>query len=680
MTDPKSFERLAVVGAGMMGSGIAQKFATEGFPVVLVDLDEEKVRRGVEGIRKTLGEGVERRIFKPEQAERILSQIKGTSDWGALADVDLAVEAVFEDQRVKERVFERLEQVCRPDAVLATNTSSFSVTDLAAGLKHPERVVGLHFFFHPAKNRLVEVVPGARTNPDVLRRTWTFQEQTGKIPIASADSHGFIVNRYFAVWLNEAIRIAQEGSANLRTIEEAAKEAFGVGMGPFELMNVSGIPIAMHTCNTLKRSYGAFYSPAELLKQQIESGKLWDLAGEPDRARFQAVADRMLGGVLLAAAELVDEGVGTVDDVDLGARVGLRWPKGPFELANGIGTSAALELARRVAEPWKRALPRTLAERARTARPFEFALVRTTVADGVATLTLNRPDSLNALNEAVMMQLAEAFHSAAKDPQVGGIVIAGRGKAFIAGADIKFFIRNIEERRLDRTVEFTKRCQDLLREIDECSKPVVARLHGLALGGGFELALACDHIVASEKAAVGFPETGIGIYPGLGGTQRTTRRVGVGLAKYLVFTGQTLSAKDAAAVGLVDRVVAPDALDAAVLEAIGRGTVANRKPAPVPDAFAARAAFFATARSDALLANGADETEDAVLRDAIKRVRRKAPIALRIAGELIERGADMSIADAVALELDHLTEIFSSRDAYAGLLSIGGPPPHFEGR
>jgi enoyl-CoA hydratase/3-hydroxyacyl-CoA dehydrogenase len=680
MTEPKAFEKLAVIGAGTMGSGIAQKFATEGFPVVLVDLDEDKVRRGVDGIRKTLAEGVQRRIFKPEQVERILSRVTGTSDWGALVDVDLAIEAVFEDQRVKQSAFERLEQVCRPDAVLATNTSSFSVTDLAARLEHPERVVGLHFFFHPAKNRLVEVVPGALTDTEVLRRTWTFQEQTGKIPIASADSYGFIVNRYFAVWLNEAIRFAQEGGANLRTIEDAAKEAFGLGMGPFELMNVSGIPIAMHTCNTLKRAYGAFYGPAELLVQQVESGKLWDLVGELDRARFQAVADRLLGGVLLAAGELVDEGVGTVDDVDLGARVGLRWPQGPFELANGIGTNAALELARRVAEPWRRALPRTLAEPAKTARPFEFVLVRSAVVDGVATLTLNRPDSLNALNEPVMAQLVDAFHAAAKNPLVRGIVIAGRGKAFIAGADIKFFIRNIDEQRLDRTVEFTKVGQDLLRAIDDCPKPVVARLHGLALGGGFELALACDHIIASEKAAVAFPETGIGIYPGLGGTQRTTRRVGVGLAKYLVFTGQTLSAKDAAAIGLVDRIVAPGALDAAVLEAIGKGTVTDRKPAPVPDAFAARAAFFATEQLDRLLANAVDEPDDPDLRDAIKRVRRKAPVALRIASELIERGADMPIADALALELDHLTEIFSTRDAYTGLRSIGGPPPEFEGR
>jgi enoyl-CoA hydratase/3-hydroxyacyl-CoA dehydrogenase len=141
-----------------------------------------------------------------------------------------------------------------------------------------------------------------------------------------------------------------------------------------------------------------------------------------------------------------------------------------------------------------------------------------------------------------------------------------------------------------------------------------------------------------------------------------------------------LSARDAVAIGLVDRVVAPDALDAAVLEAIGEGTVTERSPAPVSGAFAARAAFFATAQPDTLLANTADEPDDTDLRDAIRRVRRKAPIALCIASELIERGADMPLENALALELDHLTEIFSTRDAYAGLRSVGGPPPKFEGR
>ena len=167
--------RLAVIGAGNMGSGIAQKIASEGYDVTLVDLDDEKVQRGLGIIRDTLAEGVERKIFSAAAAAKIEGRIRGTADWNDLADADLVIEAVFEDLDVKRNVFERLEGVCRPDAILATNTSSFLVSDLCDTAKHPERVLGLHYFYHPAKNRLVEVVPGNKTSDEATRAAWTLQ-------------------------------------------------------------------------------------------------------------------------------------------------------------------------------------------------------------------------------------------------------------------------------------------------------------------------------------------------------------------------------------------------------------------------------------------------------------------------------------------------------------------------
>src|SRR5262245_3848695 len=193
MSDGKErpLRRLAVIGAGNMGSGIAQKMATEGFAVTLVDLDEEKVARGIAAFERGLAEGVERKIFRREEADAIRARLHGTHDWKSLGEADLVVEAVFEDRRVKKEVFEKLDRVCRPDAILATNTSSFSVGDLAAATKGPGRVLGLHYFYHPAKNRLVEVVPGKATEPAVLRSAWALQERLGKTPIASTDRSGF---------------------------------------------------------------------------------------------------------------------------------------------------------------------------------------------------------------------------------------------------------------------------------------------------------------------------------------------------------------------------------------------------------------------------------------------------------------------------------------------------------
>ena len=194
---------------------------------------------------------------------------------------------MFEDLRREERRLRRLDEVCRPDAILATNTSSFSVTELAAQTTRPERVLGLHYFFHPAKNRLVEVVPGKRHRPrSCCASAWRLQEALGKTPIASTDSYGFIVNRFFLPWLNEAVRMLEEGVADIATIDEAAKKAFGIGMGPFELMNVTGVPIALHAATTLGRAFGPSYAPPARLRAQAQSGTDWDLAGTPDAALF----------------------------------------------------------------------------------------------------------------------------------------------------------------------------------------------------------------------------------------------------------------------------------------------------------------------------------------------------------------------------------------------------------
>ncbi len=287
---------------------------------------------------------------------------------------------------------------------------------------------------------------------------------------------------------------------------------------------------------------------------------------------------------------------------------------------------------------------------------------------------------MNALNEAVVSQLEEAFHLAAADPLVKGIVIAGSGKAFVAGADIRFFVRHIEAGTIDAIAQFTKRGQALLRAFETCPKPVIARLHGLALGGGVELALACHAIVATPKASLAFPETGIGIYPGLGGTQRTTRRVGPGLAKWLVLTGQTLGAEEALAIGLVDMVVPHEKLDEAIGELIAVGPSAVRRLQPVPETHRPIADFFDSHGVDELLGGLDSAPDDVRLAKAVKRIGSKAPVALRLAADLIDRGADLPIDDGLALELAHLHEIFSTKDAYEGLSTLGKKAPVFAGR
>jgi len=314
--------------------------------------------------------------------------------------------------------------------------------------------------------------------------------------------------------------------------------------------------------------------------------------------------------------------------------------------------------------------------------PTTLSLVKVETAQGVATLTISRPEMLNSINPVVVYQLQQAFDEAVQDQAVRGIVIAGEGKVFVAGADLGFFVRNVESGNLERIVQFTQAGQRLFNVIDRCPKPVVARLNGTALGGGAELALACDWIVASPRAGLGFPETGLGIYPALGGTQRLPRAIGGGLAKWLIFTGKTLSAADAAKIGLVDRVVPEEQLEAEARR-MALSPLLDERPATPPAEFAAIARFFADNPADALRTGTANTQGDSTLERTMRQVANKAPIALRVAEKLIDQGSRRTLDEGLRMEIENLVAIYSTQDAYRGLASRVQrqiSQPVFEGR
>lgn len=661
---------VAVVGAGNMGAGIAQKIAQEGFTVLLADLDLERATAGVARIRASLEQAVERRILRPEAAEATLARVTPVGGLEGLANADLVIEAVFEDLLIKKELLRKLDGICREGCVLASNTSSFYVGELASVTRRPGHVVGLHYFFHPAKNRLLEVIPGHLTRPDVVAAMVRFAEAHGKTALVCRDAPGFVVNRFFVPWLNEAVRLLEESVADIATIEAEAKAAFGIGMGPFELMNVTGIPVAMHAARTLGTELGGFYEPADALVAQVETRELWPLDGDAgdDPAARQAVRDRLLGVTFAVAGALVDEGVSSREDVDRGARIGLRWAQGPFELMNRDGLAEAARRCAVLAEAWPELdVPACIASAVESGEvAFAFRRVDLRVADGVATVTINRPEVLGALDPEVMGQLAERFDEALATPGLTGIVLASAGKAFVAGADISWFIERIQAGDIDGIVEFTRFGQELLNRIERAPVPVIARVQGMALGGGVELALACHGIVCSDKATFALPETGIGIYPGLGGTQRLPRIVGRPLARRMIFTGRALSARDALAAGLV--LEAPPVAD---LDA----TIARWLKAGVPSKFSERHAdpaveeAYADGRSTGTPDGLSDAAAALVAKDG-KALGRKAPLALQAAAELIDGGAGKPLQQGLQLELDRLSAIFSSRDALVGLRSV----------
>lgn len=674
---------IGVVGAGNMGSGIAQKLAMEGLNVIMVDTKQEFVDRGLGIIRKILGQGVERKILSQEQVDATMGRLHGATDLQALKDADLVIEAVFEDEQVKKDLFKNLDQVCSPKTILATNTSSYYVRELAKATTRPDRFIGIHYFFHPAKNRLLEIIPHDGTSEETLRRSLEVGRLHSKTTIVVKDASGFAVNRFFSPLLTEAIQVLSDGIANIPTIEAAGKRAFGIGMGPFELMNVTGIPISVHASTTFGRELGSLYGMPKLLKEQMDSGQQWDLnSGEVDESKFEQVEDRLYGACLGAAAALVSEGVATIEDTDRGAKVGLRWRQGPFELMNRIGIDRAYKLVHAMTERYSDfKMPEILIKQRALGKPFEFNYVDLEVQDGIGFITINRPEAMNALNEVTVSQLETQFAKAEADPNVKAIVLRGAGKAFVAGADVRYFVENIKKNRIPDTIAFTRKGHELFLRIENSKKLTVAVLDGLSMGGGSELALSCQAIVATPAGSLGFPETAIGIYPGLGGMLRTARQVGPDLAKYYVFTGKTISAQDAYDLGIVTKLVKPQDLDAAIKEVCAGSKPDKYRAREIPERFRGLAATC-TPYNAAVLLSGTKPTgiADALAESTLKAVSRKAPLALKKANELIDQQQNLSIPEAIELELAGLEYMFSTEDALAGLSSVGGKPPVYAGK
>ncbi|MCB9173748.1 MAG: 3-hydroxyacyl-CoA dehydrogenase/enoyl-CoA hydratase family protein [Flavobacteriales bacterium] len=658
----KKINTVGVIGAGTMGAAIAQKFAQEGFTVYLNDREQKYIDKGINGIREILEQGVERKLFTQEKVEGIIGNIKGTTNQTDLKVCDLIVEAIFEDFEVKSNLFKALDKIVSADTILATNTSSFSVTELAEAVSHPERFVGLHYFYHAAKNRLVEIIPGAKTSQETYKAMQVFSVQSGKDAITTKDVNGFAVNRFFVPWLNEACKMLAEGIGSIAEIDTVCMNTFGIGMGPFALMNATGVPIALHAQKTLEH-FGPSYKISTKLEEQVASGNNWNLSGmdtvniTPELTK--AVNDRILGVTFFVCSQILAEEVCTAVDLNRGAKIGLRWRKGPVDLMQQFGESEVKRIVSEFASIYGETIPEGI-----KAENWNMEFVTLAVNGSVATITMSRPEDMNALNEEVMGQLDCKFSQADARPDVETIILTGSGKAFVAGADIKFFVKNIKSNTIDNIVTFTKYGQEVLEKIDKSPKKVVGILNGLALGGGMELALCCDVLLAVPKTKIAFPETGIGIYPGLGGTQRTALRVGKGLAKYLVLTGQMLGAKQALEIGLIDGIIQPSE----VFDFIsGAKAIPDKPKIELTSEWKAIEFLYGTNSYKSIIkgdyTNGGISTEEVAKLG--KTMSFKAPIAMNFAEELIEA------AKGPASELDKLVDIFTTKDALLGLTSIG---------
>ncbi len=277
MTRTMEIKKIGVIGAGTMGNGIAQTAALIGCDVVLRDVQDSFVERGMKNIEKFLSKSVEKGKMQAAEKDAVLGRIKGTTDMKQLKDVDFVVEAVIEDLDLKKSVFKELDELCRPETILASNTSSMSLTEIAAATKRPDKVCGMHFFNPVPLMKLVEVIRGFATSDETVAVTTALAKKMGKITVeVKKDSPGFIVNRIMIPHMLEAIKIVEEGIASIPDVDIAVKNGLNYPMGPFELMDLTGIDIAYFVTEYFYKELNKeskWVSP-NLLKTMIRAGKL----------------------------------------------------------------------------------------------------------------------------------------------------------------------------------------------------------------------------------------------------------------------------------------------------------------------------------------------------------------------------------------------------------------------
>jgi enoyl-CoA hydratase/3-hydroxyacyl-CoA dehydrogenase len=590
--------KAAVVGGGTMGGEIAQAIAAADIPVLVKDIDQKFVDAAVEKAR-AVTEGQLSRLVKKEKLTQeaadarlaeVMGMITGTTTYEGFGDVDFAIEAVPERMAIKQAVFAELDAATPGHAILASNTSALSITEIAESTLRADKVVGFHFFYPASIMPLVEVIVGEDTSQETATAAYNFAQAIKKQPIVCGEVPGFVVNKILMATIGEIWRAQEEQGLSLKAIDEAIAAAKVAPMGPFFLTDLLGLDTVLHVAEHLNESYGETFYVHKGLQGLVGEGKLGAKSGgegffkdgeqnvpgdaAPDGEELVAM---FTCRALIEACLLVEEGVVSVRDVDLGMMggAGLDPRRGllpPFWKADVDGLDKVLETMERLEEKHgDRFSPPVTLRRL-------VAQGRLGLASGQGFYPYPRPDEgeqpetvkletrgevavawlanlpMNAVSPDVIRDLRTVWERVKAADGVGAMVIASSVPVvFSAGADIKAFTAMDEA----AGAELIEQGHALLRELGTAPVATIAAVNSIAFGGGCELAMACDVRIAAEAAVFGQPEIKLGIIPGFGGTQRLPRLVGPAKALEMNLVGDAVLSEEALELGLVNRVV-PD--------------------------------------------------------------------------------------------------------------------------
>ncbi|UHQ98781.1 3-hydroxyacyl-CoA dehydrogenase NAD-binding domain-containing protein (plasmid) [Natrinema zhouii] len=578
-------ERVAVLGAGSMGHGIAELAAIGGYDVTIRDIDEEIVTEGYENIEWSL-EKLEEKGRIDESADEVLGRIGTTTDLAdAVSDADLVIEAVPEQLEIKEDTFSSVDEYAPDHAILASNTSSLSISDIASATDRPDQVVGLHFFNPPVKMDLVEVTYGEATSDETAEAAYEWVESVDKTPIyVRKDVHGFVVNTVLVPFMEEAAWMLSNDETTIREADAAMVYERGYPMGPFELNDFGGIDIGYHF-----RSESDQPVPP-VVEEKVEndhlgkkSGKgFYDYddgdgvdykpedAGSYDTLRTEAV-------MINKAAWLVGNDVATPEEIDIGLRLGGSFPEGMCRRGDRIGLDIVLEklealsaeydaeryeptdyLVELVEEGWTGEDAGKGFYDYRVEPPYHY--INWELDDGVLEVELDRQERMNSMSDDMFMEIDRLLNDVDVD-EVSCVVFEGAGdRAFSSGADITGFTADDPAKIMD--------VDEMFQTVYDFPRPTVAKIDGFCLGAGIELALACDIRIATEDSTIGTPETNLGVIPGGGATQRLVRLIGEGRTKEMVFRGMQFDAAQAEEWGIVNHAVDDEAFEDRVSELV----------------------------------------------------------------------------------------------------------------